>query len=363
MNQRTVDVHNHYYPWDYLQYLVSRKGEKVRAEQTGPTSYVVRCGDVIVAHIDRRGHYDIEARIADLDAAGMDVQIMSKTIPAPELLPREEGVYWARRINDAYADACRAYPGRLYAYACLPYQDVDAACRELERCYKDLGVKGVQMFSNCDGEVMFQGKFDPIFQLAGDYGLPILIHPAIPLTAQAMKQSRIPYQLYGYTLDTTMCVISLIFNGTFQRNKSFKVIHAHLGGVAPYLVRRLKDSWKGYAKEWGLELDEHPEETYRKRVWADTTSFYLPAMKCCMEWLGPEHMVIGTDYAHRVGDPEGAIQSVLDLGKELDLERDTVDLILGANAERLFNLPPVAGRSQTAASPLAASAASVEGMP
>ena len=348
MSQRTIDTHNHYYPKDYLQYLLSRSGQIVRAAKTGATSYVLYCDDVIVAHIDRAGHYDIDARIADLDAAGMDTQIMSKTIPAPEVLPRDEGVYWAQKINDSYAEACRAHPGRLYAYACLPYQDVDAACKELERCYRDLGVKGVQMFSNCNGEVMFQEKFDPIFKMAGDYGLPILLHPAVPLTAEAMKKTRIPYQLYGYTLDTTMCVISLIFNGTFQRNTSFKLIHAHLGGVVPYLVRRLKDSWKGYAREWGLELDEHPEETYRKRVWADTTSFYLPAMKCCMEWLGAEHMVIGTDYAHRVGDPEGAIKSVVDLGEQLKLSRTEVDQILGKNAEALFNLPPFLGRGRTA---------------
>lgn len=355
MSQRTVDVHNHYYPKDYLKYLLSRSGERVRAEQTGATSYVVYCGNVIVAHIDRPGHYDIDARIADLDKAGMDTQIMSKTIPAPELLPRDEGIYWAQKINDAYAEACRAWPGRLYAYACLPYQDVEAACRELDRCKKDLGVHGIQMFSNCNGEVMFQKKFDPIFQMAGEYGLPILLHPTIPLTAEAMDKSRIPYQLYGYTLDTTMAVIGLIFNGTFQRNKTFKLIHAHLGGVAPYLVRRLKDSWKGYAKEWGLELDEHPEETYRKRIWADTCSFYLPAMKCCMEWLGPEHMVIGTDYAHRVGDPEGAIKSVIDLGKELDLPQETVDQILGRNAEELFNLPPMSSYGDTSTRALASS--------
>ena len=161
------------------------------------------------------------------------------------------------------------------------------------------------------------------------------------MTSDAMDKSRIPYQLYGYTLDSTLCVISLIFNGTFERCPDFKLIHAHLGGVAPYLVRRLQDAWKGYASEWGLELEKHPEETYRERVWADTTSFYLPAMKCCMEWLGPEHMIIGTDYAHRVGDPEGAIQSIIELGKEMDLDQDTVDLILGKNAEELFNLPPM----------------------
>jgi len=342
MAQRTVDIHNHLYPKDYLTYLAGRKGQRQRAEQTGPNSYLLWDDDVIVAHIDRAGHYDVAARIADLDKAGLDTQVMSKTIPDPSVLPREEGVYWAKKINDHYAEACRAYPGRLYAMACLPYQDVDASCKELERCIKDLGVKGIQMFSNCNGDVMFDPKFDPIFKMASDHKLPVLMHPTVPLTKDAMKKSRIPYQLYGYTVDTTMATIALIFNGVFQRHKGLKVVHVHLGGVAPYLVRRLQDSWKGYAKEWKLELDEHPDLTYRTRVYPDTASFYLPAMKCCLEWVGPEHIVIGTDYAHRVGDPEGAIKAVKDLGTQANLSPDQVDRILGKNAEELFNLPPMA---------------------
>lgn len=341
MNQRTVDCHNHYFPKEYLDFLLGRVGESVRAEQTGPRSYICKSGDAIVGHIDRPGHYDLKARIEDLDAAGMDTQILSLTIPGPELLDRDLGVYWARRINDTFAAAVRDYPGRLFAYASLPYQDPDEACRELERCYKELGVKGVMMFSNCRGETMFQKRFEPLFAMAGEYDLPILLHPALPLTASVMDRNKIPYQLYGYILDSTMCVIGLIFNGVFQRNKKFKLIHSHLGGIAPYLVRRLQDSWKGYAREWGLELDEMPDETYRQRVYPDTTSFYLPAMKCCLEWVGAEHMVLGTDYAHRVGDPEGAIKSVREMGEAVGLSRETVNLMLGKNAERMFHLPPL----------------------
>ena len=124
MAQRTVDIHNHYYPVDYIKHLLGRTG-KTKAVQTGPHSYVMKASDVIVAHIDRPGHYDLAARIADLDKAGMDTQVVSKTIPGPDMLERDEGVYWAKRINDALAEATQKYPHRLYAYACLPYQDVD----------------------------------------------------------------------------------------------------------------------------------------------------------------------------------------------------------------------------------------------
>jgi len=339
MAQRTVDVHNHLYPREYLTYLAGRKGQRQRAEQTGPNSYLLWDEDVVVAHIDRAGHYDPAARIADLDKAGLDTQIISKTIPDPSVLPKDEGIYWSKKVNDHYAEVVAKYPGRLYAMACLPYQDPDAACKELERCIKDLKVVGIQMFGNCNGDVMFDPKFDGIFKLANDNNLPVMMHPTVPLTKDAMKKSRIPYQLYGYTLDTSLATVALIFNGVFQKHKNLKMVHVHLGGVVPYLVRRLKDSWKGYSKEWGLALDENPEETYRKRVYPDTASFYLPAMKCCLEWVGAEHIVMGTDYAHRVGDPEGAIKAITDLGKQAGLTPAQVDRILGKNLEELYRLP------------------------
>jgi aminocarboxymuconate-semialdehyde decarboxylase len=344
MAQRTVDCHNHWYPPDYLAYLVSRS-EPPYARQTGPTSYVCYApGDVIVAHIDRAGHYDLSARIEDLDKAGLDTQIMSITIPGPEMLPTKEGIYWAKRTNDSFARAVQDYPGRFYAYAGLPWQAPDEAVKELERCHRDLGVKGIQVFSNVNGEPLFLDKFDPLWALANELDLPFLVHPTVPLTASVMDMVRIPYQLYGYTLDTSMAVISLIFNGVFQKYPNLKAVHSHLGGMVPYLVQRLKASWKGYAKEWGLELDETPDITYATRVWPDTTSFYLPAMRCALEWVGPGHLVVGTDYAHRVGDPEGAIQAVKDLGASVSLTQDKTDMMLGKNAEALFKLPPMPGR-------------------
>jgi aminocarboxymuconate-semialdehyde decarboxylase len=341
MAQRTVDVHNHWYPPDYLAYLVSRT-EAPYARQTGPHSYVCYApGDVIVAHIDRPGHYDLAARVADIDAAGLDTQVMSVTIPGPEMLPVKEGVYWAKRCNDQLAEAAQKYPGRFYVAASLPFQAPDEAAKELERAYRDLGAKSTQLFSNINGEPLFLPKFDPLFSMWNEWEMPVLLHPTVPWTSDLMQMLRIPYQLYGYTFDTSVSMISLIFNGVFQKYPNLKMVHGHLGGIVPYLVERLRASWKGYAKEWGLQLDEAPDVTYANQVWPDTTSFYEPAMKCVYEWVGANHLIVGTDYAHRVGDPEGAIKSIKHLGESLQLGQADIDRILGSNAEELFKLPPM----------------------
>ena len=67
---------------------------------------------------------------------------------------------------------------------------------------------------------------------------------------------RLPYQLWGYTLDTSMAILSLILQGVFDKYPNMKLVHGHLGGMVPYFVRRLQDSYKGYAHEWGISLSE-----------------------------------------------------------------------------------------------------------
>ena len=341
MAQRTVDAHNHWYPKEYMDYLEKRGTSNYLycVHDSGP-HYRMWYKGVCVAHIDRAGHYDLEERIRDLDKAGLDTELLSITIPGPESLEKDQGIYWAKKLNDALAEAARKYPGRFYQLASLPYQDPDEACKELERC-KQMGCVGVQMFSNYNGEPVFLEKFHGIYEIANKYELPFLVHPAVPLTASVMDMMKLPYQLWGYTLDTSMAVMSLILQGVMAKYPKMTLVHGHLGGMVPYFVRRIQDSYKGYAKEWGIELSESPDITYKTRVYPDTTSFYLPAMKCCLEWVGPDHMGIGTDYAHRVGDPEGAIKAVKDLGSQAGLKPDEIDMILGKNFERIFHLPPM----------------------
>lgn len=333
--QKSIDVHNHLYPIAWLEQLEKMSNPKL--VKTGPTSYLAYQNDIIVAHIDRPGHYDPAARIEDLDKAGLDVQILSQTIPSVELLPAAEGIAWAKRINDDMAAICQKYPGRFYFYITVPYQDMDAALKEIERCKKELGqyAKGIQFFSNLFGKPVASPEFLDLYAEAERHDLPMLVHPASPLTDEVMKKVRLPFQLYGYTLDTTMAVVSLIFSGVLEKHPGLKLIHCHLGGMAPYMLRRLDDSFKGYGKEWGYEgLPKQPSEYYKTQVWPDTCNFNKPAVTCCYDVMGADHIVLGTDYAHRVGDPEGAIANVMGL----DIPQADKDKILGANVEKLFNL-------------------------
>ena len=330
---RTIDVHNHLYPKEWMDYLEHRT-ESPRMERTGPTSMTFYSENVPLAHISRAGHYDPAARMEDMDKYGIDTQILSLTTPSVELVPPNDGVKWARRVNDYLASVCQKYPERFYAYATLPYQDVDEAIKELERAYKNLGVKGIIMFSNINGKPIASPEFCSIYAKAEEYELPILIHPAPPLTTDVMERLRLPSPLFGFVLDTTMAIISLIFQGVIEKYPKLKLIHSHLGGVVPYTVGRIDDSFNNYSKEYGLELPRAPSDYYKRQVYVDTISYHLPAMRCCLDWLGPDHIMLGTDYAHPVGHIEEAICYVRDMG----LSEEDTDKILGGNAIKIFDL-------------------------
>lgn len=192
---KTIDVHNHLYPKEWMSYLEKRT-ESPRMERAGTTSWIFRSENAPVAHISRAGHYDPEARIDEMDKYGIDVQILSLTTPSVELVPANEGVTWARKINDYLASVCQKYPNRFYAYATLPYQNMDEAVKELERAHKNLGVKGIIMFSNINGRSIASPEFHPIYAKAEEYELPILIHPGLPLTVDIMKKARLPLPLF-----------------------------------------------------------------------------------------------------------------------------------------------------------------------
>lgn len=287
---KVIDVHNHLYPKDYLDFLKSRDGSP-NVEQTGATAYMFWYDGMRLATVTNPGHYDWQPRVEDMERYGIDIQMVSLTTPGVELLPKDQGIIWAKKVNDLLAEGCRKYKGRFYALAALPCQDVNESVKELERCRNELGAKGLTMFSNVLGKPIYAAEFLPLYEAAEALDMPIFIHPAPPLTAGVLKNVRMPLPLYGFVFDTTMAVTGLIFEGVLERFPRLKIIHAHLGGVFPYLVGRIDDCYTAYANDFGFALKKAPSDYYRSNVWDDAISFHVPSMRCCVEYIGADHVL------------------------------------------------------------------------
>jgi aminocarboxymuconate-semialdehyde decarboxylase len=333
--KKVIDMHNHSYTKAWLDYCAKRTQDPLY-EWTGPSSGVFKVAGVIAGHVDKAGDYDVVARVADLDEHGIDTQIVTHTCPGVAEVPVKESIPWAKRINDTLAEFCQKYPGRFHFLATFPPENMDEALKEIDRAYKDLGAKGLQMYSNVNGELASSEKFYPIYERAAEYGLPVKIHPAFrPLTAEAMKQAKLPLQMYGFTLDTTMAVTAMIFQGLFEKLPKLKMVHSHLGGMTPYMMGRVDNAFHRFAKEWGIEIRRLPSETYKEHIYIDTLSLHVPAIRCASEFMGTDHLMFGTDYPHRAS---GTVADNLGILEKLGFSEAEKTKVLSENAAKLFKI-------------------------
>jgi aminocarboxymuconate-semialdehyde decarboxylase len=262
--------------------------------------------------------------------------VLSHTCPGVAELPVKESIEWAQKINNIFAEICETYQGRFYFLATLPPGDVDEALKEMERAHKELGARGFQMYSSIEGELVTEKKFYPIFEKAAEYGVPVKIHPSFrPLTTEAMQKVGLPLQLYGFTLDTTMALTLMLFQGMFEKLPGLKVIHSHLGGMAPYMMGRIDTAFKRYSKEICVDCTLPPSEAYKTHVYIDTLSMHVPAIKCAYEYMGIDHLLFGTDYPHRAS---GTVEGNLETLDKVGFSNKDKEKVLSKNAMKLFSL-------------------------
>ena len=332
---QVIDIHNHFYSRPWLDYL-SKRTEEPRFEWTGPTSGVAKVGALATSHVDKPGDFDIQARVEDLDVAGIDVQILSHTCPGVAELPVSESIEWAGKINNIFAEICRDRSGRFHFLATLPPGDIDEALKEMDRAYQELGTKGFQMFSSINGVLATDPQFYPIFEKAAEFGVPVKIHPSFrPLTTDAMQKAGLPLQLFGFTLDTTMVLTLMLFQGFFEKLPGLKVIHSHLGGMAPYMMGRIDTAFKRYKKVVQIDASRTPSEVYREHVYVDTLAMHIPAIRCAYEYMGIDRLLFGTDYPHRAS---GTVEDNMAILDKMGFTENEKEKVLSGNAKTLFNL-------------------------
>jgi len=211
-----VDTQSHLLPEWYLDHLAKRK-RSPRVTGRGEGRFIQ-----VGAWRGKFGPKmtSLEGKLRDMDAAGVDVTVLSSQFPGPELLGRE-GVDLARRLNDFVAGICRKHPDRFVGLCSLPLQDPKAGMAELTRCMKDLDLRGVLLFSNVNGRTLDGEAFAPLFARAEAEGIPLYLHPTYPLIAEHTAD----YQMIagiGFMVDTALAAIRLIMSGTLERHPPFR---------------------------------------------------------------------------------------------------------------------------------------------
>lgn len=325
---RVIDVHNHFYPPEYLDALKSgRSLVKVTMDASGDP-HIHYPGDYNVAVA---GHRDIAYRQEVLQKEGVDTQVITLTTPGTHVESGATAVALASLVNDAFARIIAERGPRFSALATLPLNDPRASLRELRRAVEQLRLPGAMLFSNVNGVALADERFWPLYEYADANGIVLHVHPTSPVGVEAMTQFWL-MPLVGFLMDTTLAAAHLVFSGVPERFPRIKWVLGHLGGAIPYLAERLDRGYHAF-KECRANIRRVPSD-YLKTWYYDTVNFDAKALRLAIEFAGADHLLAGSDYPHQIG----SIPKMLAALRALPLSDAEKAGILGGNAQRVYGL-------------------------
>ncbi len=246
----------------------------------------------------------IEVRLAAMDAAGIDMQVMSLS-NAPQLAPVGQANGLIKASNDRLATAAAAHPARFSAFFTLPWQDPDAAVREAERCVKELKLPATLLSGRPHDEKFIDDEsFDAVLAQLARLDAPIYIHPGAPLESvrkpyyggfNAEVEARFPLFGWGWHHEAGIQVIRLILSGALDRHRNLKIISGHWGEMVPFYLQRLDDTMPREV----TGLSRTISQTYRDQVWVGPSGMLdLPHFLFIREIMGIERVVFSIDYPY-----------------------------------------------------------------
>ena len=259
-----------------------------------------------------------ERRIADMDAAGIDRQVISLTCPGTQILDRDLAVAMATLANDQLAEACRRHPDRFSGLTAVAPQDPEGAAAEIARGVHDLGFKGVIINSHTQGEYLDDPKFWPILEAAEALDTPVYLHPNTPPKNMIgpLLEAGLDSAIYGFAVETGMHLLRIITAGVFDRFPRLRLVVGHLGEALPFWLYRLDFMHAAQVAAGRYEsmkpLQRRPSDYLRSNVWVTTSGMpWAPAIMFCREVLGPDRVMYAMDYPYQYVPGEVTMQDQL----------------------------------------------------
>jgi aminocarboxymuconate-semialdehyde decarboxylase len=293
---RTIDIHAHIVPqslWRAADAGLEWHG--YRYEPDGALGTVVG-GGKRTRFITPKVRFTPAERLADMDAQGVDVQVISIHPPFFGYhLEAGAGLALAREVNDEIAELVRERPARLAGLATLPMQDVDAAIGELDRATAQLGLKGAELDTSVNGEQWDDPKFLPLFRAAEKMGAVLFFHPQ-PLHNFLLERID-RYGLVnalGVILDDAIVTAILIFGGVLEACPDLKICVAHGGGPACYAMGRLDRVWE--IRPEARSRIPLPPSAYQRRIYFDCLTESEPALRFLLDQVTADRVVLGSDW-------------------------------------------------------------------
>ncbi len=330
---RTITLEEHFATPAFMAGPGRGLGERVRAAPAGSQT-----GPITPHLVEQLADLD-DLRIADMDAAGIDVQVLSLNSPGVEQLDPPAAEALARQANDTLGEAVRRHPERFAGFAALPTAAPEIAAAELERTVRDYGFKGAVINGHVRGRYLDDPFFWPVLARAEALQTPLYLHPTPP--PQPVIQAsyvgnfapEVTAQLaaagWGWHIETAIHVLRIILSGAFDRYPRLQLVVGHMGEALPFMLPRLDRSMPRQ-----LTQLERPIGAYlRENLYYTFSGFnYTPNFLDLLFQVGVERIMFSADY------PYSSMLAARNFLEGLPLSPADLHRIAHGNAERLLRM-------------------------
>lgn len=286
-------------------------------------------------------------RIRRMDAAGIDMQVLSHVQPGVQTFDRDVAVRLSREVNDWLGGVVNAYPTRFGGFAMLPTQAPEEAARELERTVTQFGFKGALINGHTQGRYLDDDAFSPIFERAQALNVPIYIHPTDPpeaVTDIYYRNYPAMVQGWGWQVETGTHLLRLMCAGVFDRYPRLKVIVGHMGELIPFCLERVNLALT--LGDWILASQERASGQSARRGMEKSVNYYMrenvfittsgvfdhAVLNCAIAKLGIDNILFSVD------DPFRDNVAAVDFLNTAELSREDREKLAHGNAERVLGL-------------------------
>jgi aminocarboxymuconate-semialdehyde decarboxylase len=273
---------------------------------------------------------DVSERMAKMDAMGVDVQVLSASLvhQGLEWADAQTGLRLARTTNDWIAKAVAGAPTRFIGLGTLPLHVPPLAVAELERCLRELGLKGVAISTTAAGLELGDSALRPFWAKAEELGAVVYIHPGGNRDAR-FKRFHL-WNSVGQAFEEAMAISSLMYDGVLESFPKLKICISHGGGYMPYYMGRID---RNYAEKANTRVNmTKPPIDYLRMLYFDSCVYERPVLQHLVDKVGAERVVLGSDY------PVGEVKPIEFVTDITTLSPAQKEKIVGTNAAALLGL-------------------------